>query len=128
VLSVLLLVLFIRPLQDIKKQLEKSSRFLSALKVMRRMIRRNRNLLMFTLLCTFTVVLTIAVMDKLSMRAVIYLGAIDGLVRLQCITMSFDYLTCNNCSKSEEEPVPSQETVFRDSLEFSSIITPRLSL
>jgi len=90
VLSLLLLVLFIRPLREQKNDLGDSPRSVAALCGMKRMITKNRNLLLFTVL--FTLVITsVAAIEELDMRTCLHLLAIDRLVTLQCITMTFSY-------------------------------------
>lgn len=89
-LSLLLLMLFIRPLQNIKSKYGKSPRSMEILLAMRRVIQKNRNLLLCTVLCTL-VIITTAAIKEFNMRTCIYLCAIDRLVTLQCITMTFSY-------------------------------------
>jgi len=88
-LSLLLLMLFIRPLQNIKSKF-RSPRSIEILLSVRRLIQKNRNLLLFTVVCTFVIISTAAI-QEFNMRTCIYLCAIDRLVTLQCITMSFSY-------------------------------------
>lgn len=90
VISVMLLWLFIRPLRDIKNKLGDSPRSVAVLFGMRRLITKNRNLLFFTVLFTFVIVL-VAAIQELEMRTCIHLLAIDRLMTLQCITMTFSY-------------------------------------
>jgi len=91
VLSILLLLLFIRPIEVINKTLGDSPRSVAILRSMRRMTEKNRNLLLITVLITVGIYTTIAVFDTLRMRVVIYMCAVDRLVTLQCMTMTFSY-------------------------------------
>jgi hypothetical protein len=91
ILSITLLVLFIKPLKDLKRQLGSTPRAAATLANMERMTKRNRNLLLFTVTVTITFYTTIAVVGNLAMRTVIYMCAIDRLVTLKCITMTFAY-------------------------------------
>jgi len=57
---------------------------------------------MFSVLITIGMYTTIAVFGKLHMRTVIYMCAVDRLVTLQCITMTFtydgkEYFYCRGC-------------------------------
>jgi len=82
-------MLFIRPLQNIKFNLG-SPTSVAMLLGMKRTIQKNRNLLLFTVLCTLLIIINCAVWE-LDMRTCIWLCAIDRLVTLQCITMTFTY-------------------------------------
>jgi len=86
-ISLLLLMLFIRPLRVLKSKLADSPR---SVEILFTMIRKNRNLLLFTVFFTFVIVLTSAII-KLEMRTCIYVLAVDRLVTLQCITMTFSW-------------------------------------
>jgi len=91
ILSILLLLLFIRPITVIKKTLRDTPRSLSTLRRMGKMTERNRNLLLFTVTVTISLFSIITALGTLNMRTVICLGTIDRLVTLQCITMTFTY-------------------------------------
>jgi len=91
VLSITLLVLFVKPLEDLKRQLGSIPGSVATLGNMERMTERNRNLLLFTVTVTISLYTAIAVAGNLTMRTVIYLCAIDRLVTLKCITMTFAY-------------------------------------
>jgi len=88
--SLLLLLLYVRPLMDIDKMWGDPSKSITSLDRMRQMTTRDRNLLTFTVLFTLGVI-TAALAGNLKMQYVIYLCAIDRLVTLQCITMTFSY-------------------------------------
>jgi len=113
--SALLLVLFIRPLAEIRKLLNKSPSSIALLLNMRRLIQKNRNLLAFTVLVTLVVMITIAVSD-LTLEIVHYLCVFDRLITLQCITLTFSYdsqdyfycyaclfLSCRDPNESEDD-------------------------
>lgn len=89
-LSILLLVLFLRPLTEIRKMLGDSPLSVAMLIGVQRLIKKNRNLLIVTVVVTLGVMVTIAV-GGLCMRTVHYLCAMDRLVALQCITLTFSY-------------------------------------
>jgi len=100
-LSVLLLLLFVRPLKEIQKLLGDTRSSMKMLLHLRRVIRKNRNLLVITVLATAMVYITIVAID-LKLRAIHYLCVIDRLISLQCITLSFsydskDYFYCYAC-------------------------------
>jgi len=102
VLSVLLLMLFIIPLRYVTRSLRDTPRSVRTLQSMKRLTEKNRNLLLCTVMVTIGVLTITAVVRNLTMRAVIYLSAIDRLVTLQCITMTFsydsrDYFYCHAC-------------------------------
>merc|ERR1719285_275617 len=102
VLSILLLLLFIRPINVINKALGDSPRSVATLRSMRRMTVKNRNLLVFNVLITVGIYTSIAVLGNLRMRTVIWMCAVDRLVTLQCITMTFaydgrEYFYCRAC-------------------------------
>lgn len=86
-ISLLLLMLFIRPLRVLKSKLADSPRSVA---ILFKMITKNRNLLLFTVLFTFVIVV-ISAIKNLEMRTCIYVLAVDRLVTLQCITMTFSY-------------------------------------
>jgi len=90
VLSILLLLLFLRPLKEIKQMLNDWSRSVDMLNNVHRVIQKHRNLLIITVVVTLGVMVTIAVKD-LCMRTIHYLCAVDRLVALQCITLTFSY-------------------------------------
>jgi len=87
-LSILLLLLFIRPLKEIRDLLGDSPKSAAMLLSMKRLTKKNRNLLAVTVLVTLLVMLTIAAFD-INMRTVHYLCAMDRFVTLQCITLTF---------------------------------------
>jgi len=102
VLSVFLLVLFIKPLKKLKETLGDTPRSVANLRSLMRMTEKNRNLLLCTVTVTIGLVTTAVVVGNLAMRTVIYMGAIDRLVTLQCITMTFsydrkEYFYCHAC-------------------------------
>jgi len=70
VLSLLLLMLFIKPLQNIEYDFGSSPRAVAMLLGMKRIIQKNRNLLLFTVLCTLVIITTCAVWE-LDMRTCI---------------------------------------------------------
>jgi len=91
ILSILLLLLFIRPITVIKETLKDTPGSVGTLRRMRKMTERNRNLLLFTVTVTISLFTVITVVGTLNMRTVICMGTIDRLVTLQCITMTFSY-------------------------------------
>jgi len=128
VISLLLLILFIRPLRHMKANFVDSPRSIA---ILYRMIRKNRNLLLFTVLFTLVIISTAAI-KYLDMRTVIYLLAVDRLVTLQCITMTFSMyameFSCHNslisCWKSS---TPEREN-FSSDPEFAAQNLKSLSL
>jgi len=115
--SALLLMLFIRPLAEIRKMLGRSSRSIALLLNMRRLIQKNRNLLAITVLVTLVVMVTVAISD-LTLEIVHYMCAFDRFITVQCITLTFSYdsqdcfychaclfLTCRHPKKSEDEEI-----------------------
>jgi hypothetical protein len=120
VLSVMLLALFIKPLKKLKKQFGVSSSSVAMFRSMERMTKKNRNLLCITVTVTIGVYTAIAVIGDLSMRTVIYMCAIDRLVTLQCITMTFsyderEYFYCHACfilflKKRQQESVEEEKS------------------
>lgn len=70
VVSLLLLLLFVRPLIEIKKRFGDTPSSIEMVKSMRLMTERNRNLLMFTVLFTLGVI-TAGVVGNLKMQTVI---------------------------------------------------------
>jgi len=136
VLSVTLLALFIKPLKDLRDQLGGTPRSVAALRGMERMTKKNRNLLLITVTVTISLYTTIAAVGDLSMRTVIYMCAIDRLVTLQCITMTFSYdkrayCYCHACyilfletrmpERVEEENPPPEEVHPRSSTSISVV-------
>jgi len=102
VLSVLLLMLFIIPLRYVTRSLRDTPRSVRTLQSMKRLTEKNRNLLLCTVMVTIGALTIIAMVKNITMQAVLYLGAIDRLVALQCITMTFsydsrDYFYCHAC-------------------------------
>lgn len=98
-LSILLLRLFIGQIEVIKSTWGNTPRSAATL---RRMTEKNRNLLLFSVLITIGNFTAIAVLDNLQMRTVIWMCAVDRLVTLQCITMTFtydgrEYFYCGAC-------------------------------
>lgn len=91
VLSIFLLILFMKPLREIKQLLGRTPSTRESMGSIIRITEINRNLLFITVLCTLVVMLTIAVVGDLKMRTVIYMCAMDRLITLQCITMTFSY-------------------------------------
>jgi len=89
-LSILLLMLFIRPLKEIQEMLGDSPKSVAMLLSMKRMIEKNRNLLAIIVLATLIVMIRVSVGD-LNMRTVHYLCSMDRLVTIQCITLTFSY-------------------------------------
>jgi len=141
VLSVFLLTLFMLPLKVLKKSLGNTPRSIATLRSMRRMTEKNRNLLLITVTVTIGLYATIAAVGNLPMRTVIYMCAIDRLVTLQCITMTFsyekrDYFYCHACfslcsrkqeqqrehERAQEESSLSEEILVRVSRSSSIII------
>lgn len=88
--SILLLLLFIRPLQEIKELLGDSPKSVAMLLSMKRLTMKNRNILAVVVLVTLGVMLTVASVE-LNMRTVHYLCVMDRLVTLQSITLTFSY-------------------------------------
>jgi len=88
--SILLLLLFIRPLQEIEELLGDSPKSVVMLQSMGRITKKNRNILAVIVLVTLGVMLTIASVD-LNMRSVHYLCVMDRLVTLLSITLTFSY-------------------------------------
>jgi hypothetical protein len=135
IVSVTLLILFIKPLKDLQRQLGGTARTFGR---MERITERNRNLLLFTVTVTISCYTTIAVLGNLSMRTVIYMCAIDRLVTLKCITMTFaydkrEYYYCHaffilffekQCSEivEEEQLPPSEDSQPRNSISTSLIV------
>jgi len=102
ILSIILLLLFIRPITVIEESLGDTPRSVATLQLMRKMTERNRNLLLFTLMVTMIMFTTTAVIGSLNMRTVLFMGTMDRLVTLQCITMTFSYdkrkcFYCRDC-------------------------------
>jgi hypothetical protein len=91
VLSATLLALFVKPLQILQNQLVGTSAAVPRLRSMERVTQRNRNLLFCSLTVTISIFTTIAVIGNLTMKIIIYMCAIDRLVTLKCITMTFAY-------------------------------------
>jgi len=89
-LSLLLLLLFIRPLHAIRDLLGDTPKSVAMLLKMKILTQKNRNLFAITVLVTLLVMLTIALAD-LNMRTVHYMCAMDRFVTLQCITLTFSY-------------------------------------
>jgi len=136
VLSVLLLALFIRPLKVLRDSIERTTGSVSIFQSMERVTKKNRNLLFITVTVTIGVFTTIAVVGDLTMRTVTFMCAIDRLVTLQCITMTFaqddlEYLYCYACfiicsrnresETLEEGNSPSEESPPRSSLSMSVV-------
>jgi len=114
ILSILLLLLFIRPITVIKKTLGDTPRSVATLGRMRKMTERNRNLLLLTVMVTISIYTVIAVVGTLHMRTVIYMCTIDRLVTLQCITMTFsydgrEYFYCRACFLLCQRRTPEME-------------------
>jgi len=100
-LSAVLLVLFIRPLKEIRRLLGNTPKSIAMLLQLRQLIQKNRNLLGVTVFVTLAVFVTIVVSDR-TLQFVHYLCVIDRLITLQCITLTFsydsqDYFYCNAC-------------------------------
>jgi len=89
-LSILLLMLFIRPLQEIQELLGDSPKSVAMLLGMKRMTEKNRNLLVVIVLATLIVMIRVSV-GNINMRTVHYLCSMDRLVTIQCITLTFSY-------------------------------------
>jgi len=138
VLSVFLLLLFIQPLKIIKESLGNTPRAVATLHSMRRMTEKNRNLLMITVTVTIGLYTAIAVKGDLTMRTVIYMCAIDRLVTLQCITMTFsyekrEYFYCHACfsfciRNREQHREREREQIMQEDSGFSEEIPVRNSL
>jgi len=90
VVSSLLLVLFIRPLQEITKLMGNSPKSVLMLMSVRRLITKNRNLLLLNLVFTLAAMVITSAVD-LCMRSVHNLCVIERLLTLQCITLTFNY-------------------------------------
>ena len=88
--SILLLVLFIKPLQEIKHTIGADPRSVSMLLSMKQLIIKNRNILAVIVLATVIVMVTIAAKD-LNMRTVHYLCVMDRLVTLHSINLTFSH-------------------------------------
>jgi len=127
VISVLLLALFIKPLKNLKAQFATTIE-VEKLRSMEQVTKKNRNLLLFTVTVTIALYTTIAVAGNLTMRTVIHLGAVDRLVTLQCITMTFSYgkrdFICFIPFLKRRTP----ETVEQEEKSSSDEIQPRNSL
>jgi len=137
ILSILLLLLFIRPISVIKEILGDTPRSVATLRSMRKMTERNRNLLLLTVTVTISIYSIIAIVGNLSMRTVIYMCSFDRLVTLQCITMTFsydgrEYFYCRACfllcfqtrtPETEEEDVGYQAMRTRHSNSSSLLIS-----
>lgn len=91
VLSTLLLLLFIRPIKVLNKTLGDTPSSVATLRSMKRLTEKNRNLLLCSMLFSVGIFTAIAILGELEMHNVIYLCAVDRLVTLQCITMTFTY-------------------------------------
>jgi hypothetical protein len=89
-LSFLLLVLFVRPLQELQKMLGDAQKSMIMLLHFRQFIQKNCHLLGITVLATVMVYIMISFME-LKLSAIHYLCVIDRLITLQCITLSFSY-------------------------------------
>jgi len=119
VLSALLLWLFIKPLKEIEEVYEDTT----DLKQMKELIQRTRNLLIIAVVVTFAVMLVIAIED-LNMLTVHYLCAIDRLVTLQSISLTFwtDGLYCFPCLQKSI----SEELTMTDEISTGLICCPCL--
>jgi len=134
ILSILLLLLFIRPITVIKKTLNDTPRSAVTLRSMKKLTERNRNLLLFTVTVTITLFTIVAVVSP-DMRAVICIGMADRLVTLQCITMTFsydgrEYFYCRACfllcfqtrtPEMEQEENDGYEAMSEQNLEYQGI-------
>jgi len=114
ILSILMLLLFIRPITVIKQTLNDTPRSAGTLRSMRKMTEKNRNLLLFTVTVTISLFTVIAVVGTMDMRTVICMGTIDRLVTLQCITMTFsydgrEYFYCRACFLLCQRRTPEME-------------------
>jgi len=101
-LSILLLLLFVRPIQVINKTFGDTPRSVATLRSMRQLTKKNRNLLICSTAVTIGIFTAIAILGKLDVRTALYLFSVDRLVTLQCITMTFtydgyDYFYCRAC-------------------------------
>jgi len=85
VLSILLLMLFVKPLEKLRRQSLGGTQMFD----MKSLIHKNRNLLAFVVFVTLVVMVTIAAVE-LKMVTIHYLCAADRFVTLQCITMTFN--------------------------------------
>jgi len=134
VVSALLLVLFIRPLQEITKLMSASPRSVSILISIRRLIKKNRNLLLLNLVFTLGAMVIVSAID-LCMRSVHNLWGIERLLTLQCITLTFNYepqeylyenlncLCCCECDKPRlDEELSSSEMISGSNRKRTSII------
>jgi len=134
IISVTLLVLFIKPLKELQRQLGGTPR---SFRTMERMTERNRNLLLFTVTVTISCYTTIAVVGNLTMKTVIFMCAIDRLVTLKCITMTFaydkrEYYYCHaffilflekpHPERVEEEHLPAEDSQARNSMSTSLLV------
>lgn len=88
--SGLLLVLFLRPLQEIKKMMGCSPKSVLMLIGVRQLIKKNRNLLLITVMVTLGAMAIVA-LDNMCIRTVHYVCIIERLLTLQCITLTFSY-------------------------------------
>jgi len=90
VLSILLLLLFLRPLKEVRHMLRDYPKSVDMLNNVHRVIQKHRNLLIITVSVTLVVMVTITV-KHYSMRTIHYLCAVERLVAVQCITLTFSY-------------------------------------
>jgi len=89
-ISILLLLLFLRPLTEVRQVLRDHPRSTGMLNNVHRVIQKHRNLLIITVAVTLVVMVTITV-THFSMRTTHYLCTVERLVALQCITLTFNF-------------------------------------
>merc|ERR1719177_106615 len=89
-LSALLLVLFLKPLHEIKRMMGSSPQTVLALIGVGRLIKKNRNLLIITVVLTLGA-MVIMVGTNQCIRTIHYVCAIERFLTLQCITLTFSY-------------------------------------
>jgi len=102
VISVLLLILFIKPLTIIRQRIRDTPHSNDSWRRISRVTKKNRNLLIFTLLVSNGVYITISVLVNPDLQTILFVSTIDQLVTLQCITMTFiydglEYYYCRAC-------------------------------
>merc|ERR1719233_1018732 len=95
---------------------------------MEQVTKKNRNLLFFTVTVTITLYTTIAVIGNLTMKTVIYMCAVDRLVTLQCITLTFSYDKRDIVGLIPFLKKRTSETVEDEEKSSSEEIHPRCSL
>jgi len=133
--SALLLVLFLRPLQKIKKLMGNSPKSVLMLIGVRQLIKKNRNLLIITVMVTLGAMVIVA-LNNMCIRTVHYLCIIERLLTLQFITLTFsyepqDYLykklsCCSDVSLKNHDELSSSEIMSAEMMAANRKKTPSI--